>query len=252
MLNHTLDQITDLKLHGLKAALLEQLEQPGHYQELSFEERLSHLIDREALDRKNRKIKRLLAVSKLKYKDAVLGDVDYRSARGLKKSLMTSLTKNHWLEQRQNVIVTGPTGTGKTYLASTLAHQAIVSGYSTLYKRVSPLIAEIALVRADGTYLKWLKKLTRFQLLILDDLGLSSLTTLQAQELLEVVEERTQTGSIVVTSQLPVKEWYAYFNNPTLADAIMDRLIHNAYRIELQGESMRKVKNSVSLSDTLS
>ena len=252
MLNHTLDQITDLKLHGLKAALLEQLEQPGQYQELSFEERLSHLIDREALDRKNRKIKRRLAISKLKYKDAFPEDIDYRTTRGLKKSLMTSLAQNHWLEHKQNVIITGPTGTGKTFLACALAHQAIVSGYSVVYKRVSPLIAEIALVRADGTYLKWLKKLTRFQLLILDDLGLSSLTTPQAQEILEVVEERTQTGSIVVTSQLPVKEWYSYFNNPTLADAIMDRLIHNAHRIELKGESMRKVKNSVSLSDTLS
>jgi len=250
MLNHTLDQISELRLLGFKAALIEQMEQPGQYSELAFEERLSLLIDQEVQDRKNRKIIRLLRNAKLKYKSAYLTDIDYHSARGLKKSIITSLSQKQWIDSYQNLIITGPTGTGKTWLANALTNHFITSGYSALYLRIAQLINEVALVRAEGTYIKWLKKISRFQLLVLDDLGLSALTTQQAQELLEVVEERNGTGSIIVTSQLPVKEWYSYFKNPTLADAIMDRLIHNSYRINLKGESMRKTKNSVNHSYT--
>ena len=204
----------------------------------------------EVQDRKNRKIIRLLRNAKLKYKTAYLTDIDYHSARGLKKSIITSLSQKQWIDNYQNLIITGPTGTGKTWLANALTNHFITSGYPALYLRIAQLINEVALVRVEGTYIKWLKKISRFQLLVLDDLGLTALTTQQAQELLEVIEERSGTGSIIVTSQLPVKEWYSYFKNPTLADAIMDRLIHNSYRINLKGESMRKTKNSVNHSYT--
>jgi DNA replication protein DnaC len=227
------------KLQGLKAALMEQIEGGGKYAAMSFEERLSLLIDREVTDRKNRSIQRMLGLSKLKDKQAHLSDLDYRAGRGIDKGLIKTLAKNDWIERKQNIIITGPTGTGKSFLASALANQAILSACSAYYSRISTLLANIALVRGDGSYLGWLKKLSRFRLLILDDLGLSTLSTTQTQELLEIIEDRSHTGSTIVTSQLPVKEWYAYFNVPTLADAIMDRLVNNSYRIELKGESMR-------------
>ena len=249
MLNHTLDQMAELRLNGMKDAFIEQLEQPTLFMDMSFEERFSFLIDKEVLERKNRRIKYLLLTARLKYRDAYLNDVDYHHSRGFDKKLIQSLSKNDWLEQFHNLIITGPTGTGKTWFSNALANQAIISGYSAHYIRISTLMAELALKRAEGDYLKWLKRMKSFRLLILDDLGLMALITEQTQELLEVIEARNQNGSIIVTSQLPIKEWYSYFKNPTLADAIMDRLIHNAYKINLQGESMRKMKNTVTLSD---
>jgi DNA replication protein DnaC len=240
MLNQTFDQLSEMKLNGINTALKEQLEQPGTYAGLSFEERLTHLIDREAIDRQNRKIVRLQRLARLKFKQACIGDIIYKKDRNLHRDQIGSLSHNQWLVENQNMIITGATGTGKTWLACALADNAITSGYQVFYIRISQLMSQILLVRADGSYLKWLRKMSRFTLLILDDLGLSSLTTQQAQELLEVIEERSGNGSCIVTSQLSVKEWYSYFKNPTLADAIMDRLAHNSHRIELEGDSMRE------------
>ncbi|MCF7809267.1 MAG: IS21-like element helper ATPase IstB [Candidatus Marinimicrobia bacterium] len=252
MIDHTLDQISELKLHGLKAALLEQMEQPNQYADMSFEERITYLITREVLDRNNRRVKRMLSVSRMKFKSVFPEDIDYRESRNLKKSAVMSLLQNKWIQQHQNIIITGATGAGKTHLACVFGNQAIISGYSVYYTRIPALIDDIALARAEGSYPRWLKRMAKFNLLILDDFGLSSLSTPQAQELLEIIEERSGNGSHIITSQLPVKEWYSIFKNPTLADAIMDRVIHNAYRLELEGEeSMRKLKNRVALSDTL-
>jgi DNA replication protein DnaC len=245
MLEHSLDQLMQLHLHGLKNALLEQMEQPAMFLEMSFEERLAILVDREMTERKNRRIAYLLRNAHLKYRDARLSDIDYRASRGVDKKLIQSLSQNDWLDKFHNLIITGATGTGKTWLANAFANHSIISGYSVLYVRISKLMTEIALKRAEGDYLKWLKKITSYGLLILDDLGLMALTTEQTQELLEVIEARNGCGSVIVTSQLPIKEWYSYFQNPTLADAIMDRLVHNAYKIELKGDSMRKIKNAI-------
>jgi DNA replication protein DnaC len=250
MIDHTLDQISQLKLNGLKAALLEQMEQPNQYADMSFEERIAYLIDREVLDRNNRRTKRMLRASKMKFKPVFPEDIDYREDRNLKRSVVKGLLQNNWIQQHQNIIITGPTGAGKTHLACVFGNQAIMSGYSVYYTRIPSLIDDIALARAEGNYPRWLKRMARYDLLILDDFGLSSLTTPQAQELLEIIEERSGNGSHILTSQLPVKEWYSIFKNPTLADAIMDRVIHNAHRIELEGDSMRKLKNRVGLADT--
>jgi DNA replication protein DnaC len=249
-MNHILDQLSDLRLHGLKDALIEQMEQAHLYGKMAFEDRLSHLIERETSLRKDRTIKRMRKAARLKYPDAHIADVDFRSGRGLQRSQLEALIGCGWLKSHRHLIITGPTGTGKTFLACALGNSAMASGYGTHYIRIAKLLSQIALVRAEGSYLNWLKRLSRFPLIILDDLGLSSLTTTQTQELLEIIEERDHRGSMIITSQLPVKEWYSYFNNPTLADAIMDRAINNAHRIQLKGDSMRKIKIPVSYSDT--
>lgn len=246
---HTLDQLSELKLDGFKTALLQQMENPS-FSTMTFEERLSHLTAREITERHNRKIKYLISRSQLKYKSAFIEDVDYSASRNIDKSVLLALFDNNWIQAHQNIIITGATGTGKTYLASALGNNAIANGYSVLYCRVTKLLTQIPLVRGDGTYLSWLSKLAKFKVLILDDFGSCSIKIQDIQELLEIVEERSQTGSIIITSQLDVKDWHNYLAEPTVADAILDRIIHNSHRINLKGESMRKVKNSLYYSDT--
>lgn len=239
MFQHMLDQLADLKLKGFKEAFIQQNQNPD-YLHMPFEERLAHMLDSEVVSRKNDRLKRYLRASKLKYKDAFLSDIEYAASRNLTRQMMASLTTNQWIEQGRNMIITGATGTGKTYIACALAHNAMLSGYNAYYARISKLLSEIKLSRADGSYLSFLKRMTRVRLLILDDLGVSPMDAREAQELLEVIEERTGFGSIIVTSQLPVDHWYDYLNNGTVADAVLDRVVHNAYRLDLKGESMRK------------
>jgi DNA replication protein DnaC len=236
---HTLDQLAELKLKGLKEAFILQTESPD-YRHMPFEDRLAHLIDSEVVCRRNDRMKRYLRAAKLKYRNAFLNDIEYTASRHLQREVMASLTTNQWIEQAHNIIITGATGTGKTYIACALAHNAMASGYTAYYARISRLLSEIKLARADGSYLAYLKKMTKMRVLILDDLGVSPMDAREAQELLEVIEERTTVGSIIVTSQLPVDHWYDYLNNGTVADAVLDRLVHNSYRLTLEGESMRK------------
>lgn len=247
---HTLDQLSELKLDGFKAALQQQLESPA-FNTMPFEERLAHLIACEITERHNRKIKYLLTRSQLKYKSAFIEDIDYSSHRNIEKSVVQTLFTNNWIQNHQNVVITGATGTGKTYLACALGRNAIANGYGVLYCRLAKLLTQIPLVRGDGSYLSWLSKLAKFKVLIIDDLGSGPIKGLDVHELLEIIEERSQTGSIIITSQLEVKDWYAYLAEPTIADAILDRIIHNAHRICLEGDSMRKVKISLQHSDTL-
>ena len=234
-----LDQISELKLKGLKEAYLLQMQTPN-YIHMNFEERLAHLIDAETINRKNCRIKQYLRAAKLKYRNAFLEDIEYLASRNLERSQIATLAKNQWIELQHNIIIEGATGTGKTYIACALAHNAIVGGYSAYYARISKLLSEIKLVRADGSYLSFLKRLTKIRVLILDDFGVAPMDTRDAQELLEIIEDRVGAGSTIVTSQLPVENWHDYLSNGTVADAVLDRLVHNSYRLKLEGDTMRK------------
>jgi len=244
LIHTTMKEIKELKWHGVSAALEQQLSNSA-YLKMSFEERLAHLVANELTERRNRKIKQLTSRSKLKYKQAYIEDIDYRSSRNLDKATIASMRQNEWIRRAQNIIINGATGTGKTWLACAIGNQAIIDGYSVYYSRLSKLFSQIKLVRADGSYLSWLNKLTRFNVLILDDFGSGPMLAADVGELLEIIEDRSMTGSVIITSQLPVSEWHGYLNQPVVADAVLDRLIHTSYRIHLKGESMRKVQSGL-------
>jgi DNA replication protein DnaC len=236
-----MEQLSELKLNGFREALEDQLKN-AQYGDMPFEERLSYLVSTEITNRRNKRIKQLLSHSKLKYKQAMIEDIDYSPQRQIDKSSLLSLSQNEWINQSQNILITGATGTGKTYLACALANRAIEHGNSVFYIRLAKLLMEISLARVDGSYLRYIAKLTRFKVLIIDDFGVAPMKAKDTEELLEVVEDRIDKGSVIITSQLAVDMWFTYLKNPTAADAVMDRLIHNSYRIEINGDSMRRLK----------
>ena len=238
LINATLEKLQAMSLGGMARALEEQLASPGHA-ELGFEERLGLLIDREQQDRENRRLARRLRAAKLR-SDAVIEDVDFRVPRGLDRSTVLSLAQSHWVEAHRNVLVTGPTGVGKTFLACALAQAAIRRGHTALYLRLPRLLDELVLARADGRLPKLMAAWARVSVLVLDDLGLQPVPPARAADLLEVIEDRSGLRSTIVTSQLPVKHWHETLGEPTVADAILDRLVHDAYRLELRGGSMRR------------
>jgi len=240
LIHPTLDKLRELRLTGMQKALIEQMESPGR-EALNFDERFGLLVDAEYTDRENRRMKTRLKRARLR-QAATVEDVDYRHPRGLDKSLMLSLAGCDWIRQHHNVIITGPTGAGKSYLACALGNRACREGYRVLYFRVARLFQELAIAKADGRYEKLLRTLARSQLLVLDDWGTAPLTDEQRRDLFEVIEDRYDRGSTLIAAQLPVKHWHETIGDPTLADAILDRLVHNAYTIELKGESMRKRK----------
>jgi len=233
-------QLDTLGFSGFKSALQRQSEDAS-FAQLSFEERLYGLLEAEKSERRDKKIKRLLSQAKFKEKQAALDMVEYSAQRGIDRSYVLSLASGEYIKKRQNVLITGATGVGKSFLAQALAKQAIFEQYSARYYRVSRLLEEIKIARLDGNYTKMLQKLSRIDLLILDDFGVTPLKSDELNDLFEVIEERTLNGSTIVTAQLPVKEWHNYLGNATIADAMMDRLIYSSHRIELKGESMRKV-----------
>lgn len=244
MLNHpTLQQLRAMKLDGMAQALQEQLEL-NNLGDLTFEERLALLIDREVITRDNRGFARRLKAARLK-QQATLEDLDYKHPRNLDTSLIRSLATCAWIEERHNLLVTGATGVGKAFLISSLAHQACRRGFTTLYAQVGRLLQELAITRGDGRYLRSLQQITKTQLLILDDWGLDNPTPEQRRILLELLDDRYQRGSTIIASQFPTELWYASLADPTLADAILDRILHNSYRIELKGESLRKTRNKL-------
>jgi DNA replication protein DnaC len=235
-----LDQAVTLNLSGFKQSLLMQSEETK-YQSLCFEERLFHLFEAEINQREDRRIKRMLSMANLKDKTASLEQIQYLPKRKLDKSLVLSLANGDFITKNQNILLTGATGTGKSFLAQALARRCINLGHNTKYYRVSTLLEEIKTARLEGSYTKTLSKISKFKLLLLDDFGVASLKGDEINDLFEVIEEKMFNGSIIITAQLPVKDWHAYLGNETIADAMMDRLIHTAHKIELHGPSMREI-----------
>jgi len=250
MQSQTLTQLHQLKLGGMAAALQTQLEQVGTYEGLPFIERLGLLLDQENLQRKQRKQQRLIRQARFKL-SACVQDIDYQHPRNLKKSQLAQLAQGDWINRSQNLLLTGPCGSGKTYLACALGHNACMQGYSVRYYRLSRLLLELTQTKADGTYHKKLQQLARTQLLIIDDWGLEMLKPAQRNDLMEIMDDRHGDTSTVVISQLPTDQWYANIGDNTLADAILDRLMHNAHRLLLKGESMRKIMSDLTQDEHL-
>ncbi len=242
MLNEqTFEKLYAMRLNGMAEAFAEQLQQPG-VAELSFEERFGLLVDRQWIFKEDRRMKRLLQSAKLRVA-ACIEDIDYKTPRGIDKSVILRLASGDWVRQAQNVIIVGPTGVGKTYLACALANRACRQGHSSFYIRAPRLFHDVALAKADGSYAKLMNKLAKTKVLIVDDLGLAPLADQQRRDLLEVIEDRQGLSSTIVASQLPVENWHDSIGDPTIADAILDRLVHNAHQINLKGTSMRKKRS---------
>lgn len=239
MLTHpTVEKLHNLKLTGMAKALDEQRALPD-IDDLDFDERLGLLVDRELTERESRRLGSRLKKAKLRHA-ACIEDLDFRTPRGLDKALILSLAACAWITKGINVLITGPTGVGKSYLACALGHKACLEGHSVLYLRLPRLFEELRLARADGSYGKLMMNYAKTNLLVLDDWGLTPMSDSQRRDLLELLEDRHGLRSTLVTSQLPIELWHDYLGDPTLADAILDRLVHNAYKVNLKGESMRK------------
>ncbi len=239
MTTQTLTHLHHLQLGGMAQALQSQLEQAGTYERLSFMERLDLLIDQEKLIRNQRRYERLVKQARFKLRASVQ-EIDYQHPRNITPSQVAHLAQGGWIERYQNLLITGPCGSGKTYLACALGHNTCLRGGSVRYYRMSRLLLELKQSKADGSYHKKLKQLEKVQLLIIDDWGLEPLTPAHRNDMMEIMDDRHGSSSTIIISQLPIDQWYNSIGDNTLADAILDRLMHNAHRLSLKGESMRK------------
>ena len=235
---HTLEKLHQLRLTGMAAAFEQQLAQPAS-QELSFEERFGLLLDQEILYRDNRRLARLLKAAKLRV-GACVEDIDYRHPRGIDRPFMSALASCQWVQRHQNLCITGPSGSGKTWLACALGHQACRQGLSVRYVRLPRLFETLRIAHGDGSYPRLMNQLAKTDLIILDDWGLQKIAATQRNDLMEVIEDRYGLRATLIAGQLPIEHWHEYIGEATLADAILDRLLHNAHRLPLKGESLRK------------
>lgn len=245
--NQTMDKLAALRLEGMAQGLEEQRRQPDISQ-LEFEDRLALLVERQWLWRENRALAARLQYAQLKIA-ASLEDIDYRHPRGLKRAQIDQLRTSQWVSQHHNCLITGPTGSGKTYLACALGHQACRDAHRVCYYYAPKPFRELQNAQADGSLMKLLKKLARAALLLIDDFGVASVAGKQYRDLLEILDDRHGLGATLITSQFPVNQWHELINDATVADAILDRLVHNAYRLELKGESLRKTRASLNAND---
>lgn len=236
---HTLDQLRGLRLDGMVHALTDQATSASA-SELAFDDRLAMLVQREIDWRDSKRLARLLKAAKLKLASACLEDIDWRTSRGLDRNLVTALAGGDWLRHGHNVLITGATGVGKTWLACALAQQAARSGFTVLYVRAPRLLEELRVAHGDGSFGRRLAQLARIDLLAIDDFAIAPVTAPERNDLLELLDDRVGTRATLITSQLPVTSWHEWLNDPTLADAILDRIVHTAHKIALKGESMRK------------
>ena len=235
---HTLEKLHALRLTGMATAFEQQLAQPAS-EELSFEDRFALLLDQEILYRDNRRLVRLLKAAKLRL-NACVEDIDYRHPRGIERPLLSALSSCQWVQRHQNLCITGPTGTGKTWLACALGNQVCRQGLSVRYLRLPRLFEQLRIAHGDGSYPRLMNQLAKIDLLVLDDWAIQKMAAPQRNDLMEIIEDRHGLKSTLIASQLPVEHWHEYIGEATLADAILDRLLHNAHRLPLRGESMRK------------
>jgi DNA replication protein DnaC len=236
--NQNIAKMNQMKLYGMARAY-EMLHTTHHSSEMNIEDTVTHLVETEWDDRQNQKLKRLLKTAKFRYQ-ACMQEINYTQERNLDKNLILKLAGCNYLEKKENIIITGATGVGKSHLATALGNEACISGYKTTYFNVNKLLTYLKMKRADGSYLREIERLERQDLLILDDFGLAQLDTQNRLDLLEILDDRHGKKSTIITSQLPVTKWHDVIADQTIADAILDRLVHNAHRIELKGPSLRK------------
>ena len=241
----TFQKLAELRMHGFARALKEQLDRPDDYTDLGFEERIGLLVDREWTEREGRGLTRRLQLARLRDRTACIEDVDFQHPRGLDRAVVKRLATGEWIKKHQNVLITGSTGCGKTYLACALGQKACRDGHSVVYRRVPRLVQELQVARGDGSYPRLLARWAKTDVLILDDFGLTALGAQERHDLLEVIEDRHGERSLVISGQLPVKAWHKYIGDPAVADAALDRVVHNAHQITLKGESMRKTRSTL-------
>ena len=241
MNEHTLTQLRDLRLDGMVRAIEEQVANTAA-SALGFDERFCLLVQAETAWCDGRRVQRLLKAAKLKVSTACIEDINWRASRALDRQLVSALAGGHWIRNAQNLLMTGATGCGKTWLACALAHQAARSGFSVLYVRAGRLFDELHVAHGDGSFARRLAQLAKLDVLVIDDFAISPMGASERNDLLEVLDDRVGTKSTLITSQLPVKAWHAYLDDPTLADAILDRVVHSSHRIDLKGATLRDPK----------
>jgi DNA replication protein DnaC len=243
-INQTISKLNEMKLSGMTKSYQDRRTKPDH-KDLSFDEFFGLLVDDEYMYRKNKRITRLSKKAKFKISTACLEEIDYRQQRGLQKTSVINLQNTSWLEGHQNILITGPTGVGKTYLACAFGTWACRNGFTASYFRWPRLFGDILASKGAGNYLKHLNKLAKTNLLLIDDFGINTLSDNDKKDFFEIIEDRYMAGSTIITSQLPIKEWHEFIGEPTIADAVMDRLLHVSYKFELKGGSMRKQQKNI-------